>query len=169
MVTNSILTQERNINYARIQHDTADGNLLRGWRCRRTGRSRFQPRTVSVGAQRETRGKGPGFLEIAGHLQAAFLGWVVGYPVRPVYSNRLESPVPLRCSILPRSGAGAVFDLSADGRRGVFRASAGRANVHALPAAGKSAVRDSHRLGRQGHHRNEALGIALLEGSGPPQ
>src|SRR6185295_11239122 len=99
----SILTQERTIKYARIHHATAGGNLLRGWRCRRTGGSPFQPRPVSVGAQRETRGKGPGILEIAGPLPAALLGWVVGYPLRALYSNRRESPLPLRCFILPRS------------------------------------------------------------------
>jgi hypothetical protein len=33
------------------------------------------------------------------------------------------------------------------------------ADVYSLSSAGESAVRDSHRLGRQRHHRKEALGI----------
>jgi hypothetical protein len=42
--------------------------------------------------------------------------------------------------------------------RGVFRASAG-AEIHALPAAGKSAVRDNHRSGRKGDYWEEAVSI----------
>ena len=46
--------------------------------------------------------------------------------------------------------------------RGVFRASAGRADVRSLPAAGKSAVRDNHRFGRKGDNREEAVGLLQL-------
>src|SRR6185369_12687851 len=133
----------------------------RGRCLRRAGRSPFQLRSFSFWTQLETRGKGPDIFEIAGNLPAAFLGWIVGDPIRALFGNRLGSPVPLRFSLLPRSDGGLVFILSADERRGVFRASAGRAKVHALPAAGKSAIRDSHRVGRAGHYRNEALAIEL--------
>src|SRR5207253_1061478 len=62
--------------------------------------------------------------------------------------------------------AGAVYYLPADERRGVFRASAGRAKVHALPAAGKSALRDHHRFGRKGDNREEA--VSILDAKGAP-
>jgi hypothetical protein len=67
------------------------------------------------------------------------------------------------------AGAGVVHDLPADERRGVFRASAG-AEVHALPAAGKSAVRDNHRSGRKGDYWEEAVSTVMLfndSGSNP--
>ena len=51
---------------------------------------------------------------------------------------------------------GSVSDLPAPGRRGVLRASPG-ADVHALPAAGKSALRDNHRFGCQGDHREASV------------
>ena len=108
-----------------FDRDPAGSDLLRGGGDRRRGGGPFQPRPVCVGAWRDVRGKGSGLLEIAGYLQAALLGRAVGYPVRAVYKERLEAAVPLRSAILPRSGAGAVSDLPADERRGVFRASAG--------------------------------------------
>ncbi len=77
----------------------------------------------------------------------------MGYPVRGLYKDRLELAVPLRSSILPGAGAGAVYHLLADERRGVFRASAGGADVRSLPAAGKSALRDNHRFDRKGDNR----------------
>ena len=67
---------------------------------------------------------------------------------------------PLFEAILPlRAGAGPVSDFPADERQGVFRASARWADVHGLPAGGQSAVRDSHRFGRKGDNREEAVSI----------
>src|SRR6266404_599655 len=42
--------------------------------------------------------------------------------------------------------------------RGVLRTSPG-ADVHALPAAGKSALRDNHRFGCQGDHRDASVSV----------
>ena len=107
--------------------------------------------------------KAPISVEPAGYIQAALLGRAVGYPVRAFYRDRLEATVPLRSSILPRAGAGAVHNLPADEWRGVFRASAGRADVRSLPAAGKSAVRDSHRFGSNGDNREEAVIMNIIQ------
>src|SRR5438552_12688538 len=80
----------------------------------------------------------------------------MGHPVRAVSKNRLESALPRRLSICPGSATRTVLVLFADERRGIFRVAPG-ADIYSLSSAGKSALRDSHRLGRQGHHRNEAL------------
>src|SRR5258706_7811095 len=80
----------------------------------------------------------------------------MGPTVRAVYKDRLESAVPRRISICPCSAARTVLVLFADERRGIFRVAPG-ADVYSLSSAGKSALRDSHRLGRRGHHRIEAL------------
>ena len=66
--------------------------------------------------------KAPNLIQIAGYIPAALLGRAVGYPVRALYKDLLEAAVPLRSAILPRAGAGAVYHLPADERRGVFRA-----------------------------------------------
>src|SRR5439155_186410 len=138
--------------------DTAGGNLLRGGGSRRTGRGPLQLRPVRVGAKRETRGKGADLIQIAGYIPAALLGRAVGDPVRALVRCCLDAPVRVRLSLLPRAGAGAVPDFSADERGGIFRAAAGRADVHDLPAAGEAAVRDYHCLGRNGDQRAEAVG-----------
>jgi len=75
--------------------------------------------------------------------------------------------VPLRFFLLPRAGAGAVYNLPADERRGVFRASAGRADVHALSAAGKYAVRNNHCFDRQGDNREKAVSRLHIYGIPP--
>ena len=106
-----------------------------------------------LGLSADLRSKGPDLLEIAGYIQAALLGGAVGYTVRALNKDRLESPIPLRSAILPRAGAGAVYHLLADGRRRLFRASTGRSEVCSLPAAGKSALWDNHRFDRKGDHR----------------
>ena len=119
------------------------------------------------GVSASTRSKCPDLLQIAGYIQAAVLGRALGYPVRALYQDRLEPALPVRSSIFPRTGAGAVFNLPADGRCRIFRASAGRANVHSLPGAGKSALRDNHRFGRQGDNRKGTVNI-LDEIKKPP-
>jgi hypothetical protein len=152
-----------------IDPSAASGNLLRGGSDRWTGRGLFQPPPVCVGGERHTGGKRAGLPEIAGNIQAALLGRAVGYSVRASHKGCLEAAVPLRSSLFPRAGAGVVHDLPADERRGVFRASAG-AEVHALPAAGKSAVRDNHRSGRKGDYWEEAVSTVMLfndSGSNP--
>src|SRR5882762_4279202 len=88
----------------------------------------------------------------------------MGPPVRAVCKDRLESAVPRRLSICPCSATRTILVLFADERRGIFRVAPG-ADVYSLSSAGKSALRDSHRLGRQGHHRTEAL--ASFTGSQP--
>jgi len=74
----------------------------------------------------------------------------------------MDAALPLRSSILPRAAAGVVFNLPTDERRRVFRTSAGRADIHSLPAAGKSAVRNNHRFGRKGDNRGEAVSLLQL-------
>src|SRR5262249_39185226 len=136
---------------------TAGGNLLRGGGFRRTGRGPLQLRPVRVGAWPETRRQGADLTQIAGDLQAALLGGAVGYPLLALVRCRLGAPVPFRLSLLSLARAGAVSDFPADERRGVFRASAGRAEVHRLPAADQSAVRDHHRFGRKADHWGDAV------------
>src|SRR5882724_11020111 len=80
----------------------------------------------------------------------------MGPPVRAVHKERLESTVPRRISICPCSATRTIPVLFADERRGIFRVAPG-ADVYSLSSAGKSALRDSHRLGRPRHHRTEAL------------
>jgi len=101
-------------------------------------------------------------LEVARFIQAALLGRAVGYPLRALYKDCLDAALPLRSSILPRAAAGVVFNLPTDERRRVFRTSAGRADIHSLPAAGKSAVRNNHRFGRKGDNRDEAVSLLQL-------
>jgi hypothetical protein len=83
----------------------------------------------------------------------------MGYSVRGLYKDRLEAAVPLRTSILPRAVACSVYNLPANERRGVFRASGGRADVYSLPAAGRSAVRDYHRFSLESDHRGRTVSI----------
>src|SRR5262245_2048823 len=144
-------------NGRRFKRNPARRNLLRRRSARRIGRGPFQPHLVWVGTWRETRSKGPGLLEVARYLQAALLGWAVGYPVRAVHKGRLDAALPFWSSVFPRAGAGALSDLPADWRRGVFRASGRWAEVHTLLAAGKSALRDNHRLGRKVDYRQQAV------------
>jgi hypothetical protein len=148
-----------------LDREPAGSDLLRGRGDRRSGGGPFQPRAVLVGAECDTRGDGPGFLEVAGYIQAALLGRTMGPPVRAVYQDRLESTVPRRISIRPCSPTRTILVFFADERRGIFRVAAG-ADVYSLSSAGKSALRDSHRLDRQGHHRNEALGSRARKARG---
>src|SRR5205823_8199020 len=141
-----------------FDRNPARGNLLCVRGRRRSGRGPFQLRPVWVGDQLSTRGKGSDSSEVAGYLQATFLGRAVGHPVRAPHRGRLEVAIPLRLSIRPRAFVGSVSDLPAPGRRGVLRASPG-ADVHALPAAGKSALRDSYRFGCQGDHRDASVSV----------
>ena len=90
-----------------------------------------------------------------------------GHPLRALYKGRLEAAVPLRSSLLPRSGACVIPNLPADGGQGVFRASAGRADVHSLPAAGKPAVRDNRGFGRKGDNGEEAFYSGLANRQSP--
>ena len=99
------------------------------------------------------------YREVIASLIKQHRGWVVGYPVRFFYQDRVELAIPFRSSILPRASASAVYNLFADERRRVFRAYARRADVHSLPAAGKSALRDNHGLGRKGDNREEAVSM----------
>ena len=81
----------------------------------------------------------------------------MGDPVRPVAQERLEAAVSFRLFILPRPGDGAVSDLPAAGRRGAVGTSARRADVHALPAVGQSALRHRHGPGRKGDPGGETV------------
>src|SRR2546422_10114493 len=136
--------------------EPAGGNLLCVSGRRRGGRGPFQLRPVWVGDQLSTRSKGPDSFEVAGYIQAAFLGRAVGHPVWAPHRGRLEIAIPVRLSIRPSAAVGSVSDLPAPGRRGVLRASPG-ADIHALPAAGESALRDNHRFGCQGDHREASV------------
>ena len=51
---------------------------------------------------------------------------------------------------------------------GYFGLQAGRADVHGLPAGGKSAVRDNHRFGCKGAHRGGAIRVLRRVGSISP-
>jgi len=85
-----------------------------------------------------------------------FWGGLWGIPFASA-KGCLGAAVPLRSAVLSRAGAGPVYHLPADERRGLVRASARRADVHGLPAAGQSAVRNSHRPCRKGDHWEEAI------------
>src|ERR1700730_18074071 len=134
----------------------AGSDLLRGGGDRRGGGGPLQPRAVSFGGQRDARGDDRRFLEVSGYIQAALLGRALGHPVRAVREGRLEPAVPRRLSLCPGSATRAVPVLLADQRRGILRI-APRADVYSLSSAGESALRDSHRPRRQGHHRTKAL------------
>src|SRR5207248_3047721 len=130
-----------------LDPEPAVGNLLCVRGRRRTGRGPFQLCPVWVGDQLSTRGEGPDSFEVAGYIQATFLGRAVGHPVRAPPWSHLEVVIPLRVSLCPRSAIGAVPDFPAIGRRGSFRAPEGGANMHALSGACESALRDNHRFG----------------------
>src|SRR5215470_13955300 len=85
----------------------------------RIGGGPLQPFVVSARAERETRGQGPGLVEIAGCIQAPFLGWAVGYPICSDPGDHLEPAVPLGSSLFSGSGGRAVFVLPANGGPGV--------------------------------------------------
>src|SRR5438876_11695260 len=80
----------------------------------------------------------------------------MGHPVRVVYKERLAAAVPRRLFICPCSATRTVLVLFADERRGIFRVEPG-ADLYTLSAAGKSTLRDSHRLGRKSDNREASL------------
>src|SRR5437762_14304586 len=80
----------------------------------------------------------------------------MGHPVRTIYKDCLEAAVPRRLFICPCSATRTVLVLFADERRGIFRVAPG-ADVYTLSAAGKSALRDSQRLGRKSDNRQASV------------
>src|SRR5207237_3692726 len=83
-------------------------------------------------------------------------GRIMGPPVRTNHKDCFEAAVPRRLLICPCSATRTVLVLFANERRGIFRVEPG-ADFYTLSAAGKSTLRDSHRLGRKSDNRQASL------------
>src|SRR5258706_10888247 len=91
----------------------------------------------------------------------------MGQPVRAVYEDRLESPVPRRLSLCPGSATRTFLVLFAQGRNGIFRV-AQWADVYSLSRGGKFAFRDSHRFGRQSDNWQVPVSVSNSSNDGSP-